>query len=331
MRLIKRSPDGTLQLESFPDHDIPSSYAILSHTWAHNEEVTYPEFVSGTGKSKPGYRKITFCVDQAEADGLQYSWVDTCCIDKSTSDELNTAINSMFRWYQCASKCYVYLSDVAEAQQESSDIQADRLGWAEQFRNCKWFTRGWTLQELLAPPTVEFFSRECKRLGDKVTLEREISQITKIPVDILRGQELNTISVGDRLAWAAKRTTTRKEDRVYCLLGIFGVYLALIYGEGEEHAIIRLMEELEKVEKRQRAPGMKTLLPPEWMESGTETFPSDRLTNPPQRDILPSHAYESRAIDRMEDLFLDDDIENPYMNDSDNVSLGMYEICVLHT
>jgi len=244
MRLLKRSPGGDLQLVSVSSDDAPP-YAILSHTWADGQEVTYNELVAGTGKDKTGYAKIRFCSERAAADGLQYCWVDTCCIDKSTSDELGTAINSMFRWYQRASKCYVDLSDVS-VPDGISDAEAFPIAWQEAFRCSRWFTRGWTLQELLAPASVEFFSKHGKRLGSRVSLEQEIHEITQIPIAALRGQPLSEFSVEDRMNWATERTTTLKEDRVYCLLGIFGVFLSLIYGEGEAYATLRLKEEIQK-------------------------------------------------------------------------------------
>ena len=254
MRLLKRSPSGDLGLVSFNNDDLPP-YAILSHTWTEGQEVTYSDLVAGTGKDKTGYAKIRFCVDSAAKDGLQYCWVDTCCIDKSTSVELSTAINSMFRWYQRARKCYVYLSDV-EVPDEINDAQAFRITWEEAFRQSRWFTRGWTLQELLAPATVEFFSKDGKLLGSRVLLEQAIHEITKIPIGILRGQSLTEFSVEERMSWAAKRTTTFKEDKVYCLLGIFGVFLSLIYGEGEAYATLRLREE---IQRRQEGRGIESL------------------------------------------------------------------------
>ena len=244
MRLLKCLPGGDFELISFNDDD-PPLYAILSHSWTEGQEVTYNELVAGTGKDKTGYAKICFCGGRAAADGLQYFWVDTCCIDKSTSDELSTAINSMFRWYQRASKCYVYLSDVF-VPEEVTDAEAFRIMWEEAFRRSRWFMRGWTLQELLAPATVEFFSKEGKRLGSRISLEQEIHEITKIPIRVLRGKSLTEFSVEERMTWAAKRTTTLKEDKVYCLLGIFGVFLSLIYGEGEAYATLRLRDEIQR-------------------------------------------------------------------------------------
>jgi hypothetical protein len=244
MRLLSRSIDyNHVQLTSFDDDDDVPPYSILSHTWIEGQEITYQDLMAGVGKGKSGYTKIQFCVDKAAEDGVQYSWVDTCCIDKSTSDELSTAINSMFRWYQRAAKCYVFLSDV-HTPGKATDPQASRITWESAFRRSRWFERGWTLQELLAPGIVEFFSNEGTRLGDKITLEQEIHQATKIPFAALRREtRLSGFSIDERMSWAAQRTTSKKEDKAYCLLGILGVFLPLIYGEGEHHALQRLREE----------------------------------------------------------------------------------------
>jgi hypothetical protein len=245
MRLVKFNDHGEPSLVERNGDNIPV-YAILSHTWgADSEEVTYEDLIEGTSTHKTGYDKIKFCAQLSDQDGLRYFWIDTCCIDKSTSDELSTAINSMFRWYQHASKCYVYLSDV-QVSDEVVDVQLFRITWEGAFRQSRWFTRGWTLQELLAPATVVFFSKESRQLGSKITLEREIFEITKIPTTALRGQPLAEFRVSERLSWAANRNTTMREDKIYCLLGIFGVFLPLIYGEGEDHASQRLEEEIQK-------------------------------------------------------------------------------------
>nr|POE94467.1 vegetative incompatibility protein het-e-1 [Quercus suber] len=241
MRLLKRSADGNIGLTSFTDDHLPP-YAILSHTWTEGQEVTYSELIGGTGEHKAGHDKIRFCVEQAAFDGIEYSWVDSCCINKSTSDELSTAINSMFRWYQGAVKCYVYLSDVDTS--DVVDAQVFQIPWEHAFRRSRWFTRGWTLQELLAPATVDFFSKDKKYLGSKISLEQEIHQITNIPVAAFRQLHLSDYSVEERFRWTTGRTTTYAEDKAYCLLGIFGVFLPLIYGEGEAHALQRVREEI---------------------------------------------------------------------------------------
>ncbi|KAJ4286525.1 hypothetical protein N0V90_013225 [Kalmusia sp. IMI 367209] len=252
MRLLKRVPGDTFELTSFDDDDPhPPPYAILSHTWVEDQEVTYHELKAGAGRDKSGFNKIRFCGEQAAADGLQFFWVDTCCIDKTNNDELSTAINFMFRWYQRASKCYVYLSDVSVSEHDAATFP---IVWADAFRRSRWFTRGWTLQELMAPASVEFFSREGKLLGSKISLEHEIHNITKIPISALRGHSLAKFSREERKSWVASRETTVKEDRAYCLLGIFGVFLPFIRGEGEEYAMTRLEEE---IQKRQEGRGIE--------------------------------------------------------------------------
>lgn len=248
MRLLKYNNDGEFSLtKDFVGGEIPE-YAILSHTWGKDtEEVTYRDVIDGTGKEKVGYKKIRFCAQQASGDGLQYFWVDTCCIDKSSSAELQEAINSMFRWYQNAVKCYVYLSDVSTKKRKASDSFTEYT-WEPAFRSSKWFTRGWTLQELLAPSpgSVQFFSQERDYLGNKRSLEQQIHEITGIPFSVLRGAHLSQFNVEDRLLWAKTRQTTREEDRAYSMLGICDVYMTLIYGEGEKNAFRRLRKELGK-------------------------------------------------------------------------------------
>lgn len=265
MRLLKCPPgDRAFELISFDD-DLTPPYAILSHTWTDGQEITYDELLAGTGTDKRGYAKIRFCSERAAADGLDYFWIDTCCINKGMSDELSTAINSMFRWYQRAVKCYVYLTDVS-VPEEVSDAEAFPISWEQAFRRSRWFRRGWTLQELLAPASVQFFSQDGKRLGNRVSLEQQIHQITEIPIEALRGQQLTEFDVKERLRWATGRTTTKKEDKVYCLLGIFEVFLPLIYGEGENNAMSRLIDEIQKRQHRQVKDNLIDIVPSEQRE-----------------------------------------------------------------
>jgi hypothetical protein len=147
MRLLKLQDDGEFSLIEFVG-DIPR-YVILSHTWGtDDEEVTFKDMVEGTGKGKAGYRKIRFCGKQAANDGIRFSWVDTCCIDKSSSAGLSEAISSMFRWYCNAAKCYVYLSDVS-TNGYTKDEPSSQWTWKLTFQQSRWFTRGWTLKSLL--------------------------------------------------------------------------------------------------------------------------------------------------------------------------------------
>jgi len=239
MRLLERKPGGELGLTKYLTTNIPS-YAILSHTWGNDgeEEVTFQEMDAGTGQTKPGYQKLEFCIEQADRDGLRYCWVDTCCIDKSSSTELSEAIISMFRWYKNSTRCYAYLSDVSTAAQPQHV-------WEPAFQRSRWFTRGWTLQELLAPSSVGFFAKDRTLLGDKHSLLQELHDITGIATRALRDQDsLCTFSIDERFEWAKSRQTTKEEDWVYSLLGVFDVSMAILYGEGKEKALRRLRKEI---------------------------------------------------------------------------------------
>jgi Heterokaryon incompatibility protein (HET) len=241
MRLLKFGSDEDLRLSNHSSDNIPA-YAILSHTWgADEDEVTLNDVHNGSGKSKAGFTKLQFCGQQASKNGLQYFWVDTCCIDKATQTELSEAITSMFRWYRNAAQCYVYLSDVS-IREEDNGSSTERP-WESAFRNSRWFRRGWTLQELLAPRSVVFFSREGKYLGDRNTLKQVIHEITTIPTTALCSTSLSHYSIDEKMRWVRGRETKKIEDRAYCLLGIFGVYTYLNYGEGD-NAFIRLQQEI---------------------------------------------------------------------------------------
>ncbi len=148
MRLLEHNGHGEFSLTRDLIEDIPP-YAILSHTWGEDdEEATFQDLTGEIGKSKTGYKKIQFCAEQG--DRLQHFWVDTCCIDKADYTELSEAINSMFRWYRDANTCYVYVSDVSTRGFNANDPLFQSM-WETAFREGRWFTRGWTLQELIAP------------------------------------------------------------------------------------------------------------------------------------------------------------------------------------
>jgi ankyrin repeat protein len=234
MRLINVE---TLKLEEFFDDAIPP-YAILSHTWGNdNEEVSFRNVEEGKIE-KSGIRPIKFegCCKQAKKDNLRYAWIDTCCIDKANSVELSEAINSMFQWYRRASICYTYLSDVSADDNPRNP--------RSKFFSSRWFERGWTLQELLAPEKLCFYNSEWCYLGTKRELSTIIEKITGIPrLFILGIAKLCDASVAQRMSWAAKRVTKRKEDNAYCLLGIFDVMMPMIYGEGGQ-AFSRLQQEI---------------------------------------------------------------------------------------
>lgn len=255
MRLIKLGDDGEPGLIERSGDSVPE-YAILSHTWGPDgDEITYEDLMTGTGKQKPGYDKIRFCRNQAKIDGLQFFWIDTCCIDKRNYTELSTAINSMFRWYRDATRCYVYLSDVPDPQDPASVEESA-------FPNSRWFKRGWTLQELVAPSSVQFFSRDSEYLGSKKSREQQIHQITGIAVEALRGNHLSQFSTDERLSWAAERQTTVEEDAAYCLLGIFDIQMPLIYGEGRQKALARLQRKIRKSLGAPTAPNQSAWIVP---------------------------------------------------------------------
>jgi hypothetical protein len=226
----------TLELESF--QGCPAdTYAILSHTWGTDaQELAFDEFKAGEGRQKDGFWKIQKCCQQAREDDLKYAWVDTCCIDKRSSTELTEAINSMFTWYARAKVCYVYLADV---------LQFDPLHGNQDtgsFVGSRWFERGWTLQELIAPRNLSFYTGDWVLIGDKNELTEPLLVATGIRADVLTQEKsFRDCSVAQRMSWASKRKTAREEDIAYCLLGLFGVNMPLLYGESSQ-AFIRLQE-----------------------------------------------------------------------------------------
>lgn len=260
------------QLREFFDDKTPY-YAILSHTWGE-DEVLFQDLENRNYINKNGYTKIDFCCQQADADGLEWVWVDTCCINKDSSAELSEAINSMFLWYKNSAVCYSYLSDVS--------LDEDPSHPSSDFRESLWFTRGWTLQELLAPERRVFYDANWSLIGaiqdplgkshftlpnSTRTIQRSswsstfsdegrlktlelgdiVEDITGIRESIITHQKKPaTIIVAEKMAWASTRQTSRVEDMAYCLLGIFGVNMPLLYGEGSR-AFVRLQEEIIRV------------------------------------------------------------------------------------
>ncbi|RYP62438.1 hypothetical protein DL771_009728 [Monosporascus sp. 5C6A] len=237
IRLIDTS---SLRMKDFAWSGIPQ-YAILSHTWSADNEVNFQDMTriahdpDHPAAQKSGFEKIVNACKKAKSHGYQYVWVDTCCIDKSSSAELSEAINSMFRWYQNAAVCYVFLSDLPRNSNVETDLQT-----------CRWFTRGWCLQELIAPGVLRFYDSNWKFVGDKSSLTAVITGITNIDQTVLTDSSiLYSIPVARRMSWASRRTTTRVEDIAYCLLGIFDVNMPMLYGEGDK-AFLRLQEEIIK-------------------------------------------------------------------------------------
>ncbi|PMD62190.1 HET-domain-containing protein [Hyaloscypha bicolor E] len=212
-------------------------YAILSHTWG-DDEVGFQDMANlERARKKQGFSKIERTCQLAHDRNIEYAWVDTCCIDKSSSAELTEAINSMFRWYKQSHVCFVFLSDLLS-------FDSWRIGGY--LRQCRWFTRGWTLQELIAPEEIEFYDRGWNLIGTNDSLQGHLTEITGIDAEILNDSDmLQAVPVARRMSWAASRQTTRVEDLAYCMFGIFDVNLPLIYGEGQK-AFIRLQEAISR-------------------------------------------------------------------------------------
>ncbi|KAF2109382.1 heterokaryon incompatibility protein-domain-containing protein [Lophiotrema nucula] len=271
MRLLNAQ---TLEFELFLGDPKPK-YVILSHTWG-NEEVTYQEMcwlkklrsfptelkanslfplivdASSGGAQLPlteeeitrraGYEKIVQTAKIAKTEKCSYFWVDTCCIDKTSSTELQEAVNSMYRWYQESYICAVHLED-AEPKEDSGQTEEAYLSGV--LLKSRWITRGWTLQELIAPRSLFFHDKQWRPIANKLHVLSEIEFATRIPVQVLETGRFSASSIAQRMSWAADRSTTRVEDRAYSLLGLFDVQMPMLYGEGEK-AFIRLQEEILK-------------------------------------------------------------------------------------
>ncbi|KAL4078659.1 heterokaryon incompatibility protein-domain-containing protein [Scleroderma yunnanense] len=229
--------------------DEATDYAILSHRWTE-QEVNYEEMIDLAKmeaeerdeiRHRDGYRKILDSCELAKRDKYKWLWVDTCCIDKRSSAELSEAINSMYRWYENSSVCYAYLHDFPGSSfptEQHSQMYPKSNGYPE------WFSRGWTLQEMIAPKNVQFFNKNWRHIGDKRTQAETLAGITRVPQHILRdGLPFNRPCVAQIMSWAADRTTTRVEDRAYSLLGLLDVNMPMLYGEGKK-AFHRLQLEI---------------------------------------------------------------------------------------
>ncbi|KAI0096208.1 HET-domain-containing protein [Nemania sp. FL0031] len=225
-------------LEEFFEPHVPK-YAILSHTW-EKEEILFEDIPNREqAEKKTGFQKVEKARELAKSQDYEYIWIDTCCINKSSSAELTEAINSMYRWYKNSDVCYAFLSDVTGGKHSPS--------LSKQLRKSRWFKRGWTLQELLAPDNVQFYNYKWENIGNKKEdpLFSIISDTTNIDEGILRGGDILQIGIARRMYWASGRETTRIEDLAYSLLGIFDINMPLIYGEGQK-AFRRLQEEILK-------------------------------------------------------------------------------------
>lgn len=242
MRLLNTS---TYLLEIFADAEEAPPYAILSHTWGDDEilfnDVNIKEGEDQAWTTREAAEKTMRSSKQARDDGHAYIWIDTICIDKSSSAELSEAINSMFNWYRMARICYAYLPDVHDIK----DLEHSR-----------WISRGWTLQELIAPNRVEFYGKEWYHIGSRKSLANRLEALTKINWNLLSQisegpysfsieKRLASIGIATKMSWASRRETKRREDIAYCLMGIFGVHMPLLYGEGDK-AFQRLQQEILK-------------------------------------------------------------------------------------
>ncbi|KAF5541089.1 beta transducin [Fusarium mexicanum] len=241
MRLLNAN---TLEVVEFMDHDVPD-FVILSHTWVAGQEVTFQDMQKKEGLERSGYDKIKRTCALALENGYGYAWVDTCCIDKTSSAELSEAINSMMSWYERSEICYTYLADVSPG---TNIHEPESL-----FAKSRWFERGWTLQELIAPSRLIFLYDDWSVMSERDEIVDLITQITGIDqailspptADCLLQSRLHAASIAEKMSWASQRQTTRIEDTAYCLLGIFGINMPLLYGEGE-NAFMRLQEEIMK-------------------------------------------------------------------------------------
>ncbi|KAI2639483.1 heterokaryon incompatibility protein-domain-containing protein [Hypomontagnella submonticulosa] len=246
MRLLNTR---TMLLESLPNRlisDIPD-YAVLSHRW-DEDEVTFEDMKTRPEglQDRKGYKKIQKCCQLASSTGFEYIWIDTCCINKANKHELTDTLASMFHYYRNAQVCYTYLADVP------GDDNPYEAGSA--FRRCSWFSRGWTLQELVAPLYVSFFDQDWNEIGTKSSLQAVIREITGIPSQVLLMNSGGVISIAERMIWAEDRETSEPEDKAYCMMGLLGVKMPVRYGEGEETASKRLAEQIAKLQGSSRDP-----------------------------------------------------------------------------
>ncbi|KAF5349019.1 hypothetical protein D9758_012675 [Tetrapyrgos nigripes] len=230
----------TCRLVDFSENDPTPPYAILSHRWILGEEVNYQDYLESRPKTKKklGYQKIRRACREARTDNFDYIWIDTICINQGNHDEVARNINGMYSFYKHSGVCYAYLTDVYKLNDGSADLIARmwRSGW---------FQRGWTLQELVAPRTVVFFSAGWEAIGCRRLLKFGISRLTGIPAAVLDGSRpIEDVDMKERMTWCAGRKTTRPPDLAYCLMGILGVSVTPDYSEDARTAFKRLQSAL---------------------------------------------------------------------------------------
>ncbi|KAI6028003.1 hypothetical protein BKA83DRAFT_4490519 [Pisolithus microcarpus] len=212
-------------------------YAILSHAWRVGETHHFHDVGTESVRIQPGYEKVEMCCELARQDGLDYVWIDTCCADANSSAARTETAMSAYTWFQQAQVCYTYLDDVDGSEDP-------REGYST-FRHSRWFKRAWTLQELLAPKHVFFFAKDWTMIGTKGGLSSVISSMTGIHKDALEYPErVPRFSVATRMSWAKGRMSTKEEDKVYAVMGLFGVNLPILYGEGETKTFLKLQNEI---------------------------------------------------------------------------------------
>ncbi|KAF2652884.1 HET-domain-containing protein, partial [Lophiostoma macrostomum CBS 122681] len=242
----------TLQLREFFGKAVPP-YAILSHTWT-DDELRFSDIhpsTSRAARSKSGYEKVFKACAFAKKEGFEHIWVDSCCIDKSSSAELTEAINSMYSYYRDASVCIIYLADVPGLAEP--DMGADKAYWLYRFKSSRWFTRGWCLQELIAPKRRIWLARDWSYIDPAEFSDPNakfldtVASVTGISIEVLKDRTtMSHLCIAERMSWASARRTTRPEDAAYSLMGLFGINMAVLYGEGLENAFGRLQGEIMK-------------------------------------------------------------------------------------
>ncbi|PMD18542.1 HET-domain-containing protein, partial [Hyaloscypha hepaticicola] len=257
MRLLRT--DTTLKLDWVNDENYPK-YAALSHTWGP-DELKYSDIISGGSirvlpenfRDKKGFQKVARLAELASSDGYDFCWIDTVCIDDGSSAELGEALNSMYRWYYNAAVCYIFLDDFEWEQTTPNSNSASQACLSpSRFKSCRWFKRGWTLQELIASRNRKFYDKNGFDIGSAakeigIDLDRIIEEQTGIELAILRHEKSpKDVNVATRMRWAAGRETTRGEDIAWCLVGIFDIHMPMSYGEGRKKAFRRLQEEILK-------------------------------------------------------------------------------------
>ncbi|OHF00433.1 heterokaryon incompatibility protein [Colletotrichum orchidophilum] len=292
----------TYELRMFIDGTDMPPYAILSHTWGP-DEVTFQDIQNlPLASTKAGFTKIQGCCTQALRHNIDWAWIDSCCIDKTSSAELSEAINSMYSYYLLSRVCFVYLGDVPPLS-----YSLPPMGRLPSLASSRWFTRGWTLQELIAPRRTIFYTSDWSRLGTKGvhTDERpfiqDLSSITGIFESVLaKTRHPRDYSVAERMSWAANRQTTRAEDQAYCLMGLFGVNIPVLYGEGLKHAFQRLQHEIIRTSPDEtifawRADPQQVVVDPYTRERRSRSVTSGLLADSPA-DFARSHDIHQRAL-----------------------------------